>query len=343
MKKNMKNNMSTKDICPNCEKVTDVELVKSLESIKVRGEEIKVDVEYYKCLKCGGEFTPPHSGSEPVDKAYREYRKRTGMLQPEEIKAFRDQYGLRQGELSKLLGWGVVTLSRYENGALQDDAHENAFRLVMEPSNLLKLIKKNPGAIASEEKRNQLIEDLKANESEASDFNKIFEERFGQYGIDDLCGYKPLDLAKVYNSILFFCKGRVVKTKLNKLLFYADFKHFKDNAISITGLRYVHLQFGPVPENFQHYFATLIHEDKSINVEEKCYPNGYCGEDYISVKEPDLSIFTPSELKILAAIKVHFLNFNASEISKLSHEEKAYKNTPLGGLISYGHADDLSL
>ena len=67
-----------------------------------------------------------------------------------------------------------------------------------------------------------------------------------------------LGLAKLFNAILFFCKGRVLKTKLNKLLFYADFKHFKEYAVSITGARYARIPFGPAPDKYAFYFATLL-------------------------------------------------------------------------------------
>src|SRR3990167_669258 len=136
-----------KGICPNCEKETEIELVKTKEEIQVRGEIIEVEVEYYKCLGCGEEFDDPRSNDDPLDKAYREYRRRHGMLQPEEIRVFRKRYGLTQNELSSLLGWGGATLSRYENGALQDEAHERVLRLAMEPHNLLKLMEKTEGSL----------------------------------------------------------------------------------------------------------------------------------------------------------------------------------------------------
>ena len=69
------------------------------------------------------------------------------MTPPPEIKAFRKRYGLTQGELSKLLGWGPVTLSRYENGALQDEVHDKMLRLAMNPENLMRLVEDTPEAL----------------------------------------------------------------------------------------------------------------------------------------------------------------------------------------------------
>jgi YgiT-type zinc finger domain-containing protein len=50
-----------KGICPNCEKETDIELIRTIEKVKVRGESIEVEMEFYRCLVCGEEFEDPHS------------------------------------------------------------------------------------------------------------------------------------------------------------------------------------------------------------------------------------------------------------------------------------------
>ncbi len=329
-------------ICPNCEEERELELVRGTESIEVRGELIEVEMTYYKCLTCGEEFEDPHSENDPLDKAYREYRRRNGLTQPEEIKSFRKRYGLTQHEMSSLLGWGYATLNRYENGALQSEAHEKTLRLIMDdPHNLLKLIEESPNVL-DKEKRDRLINELEAEEEEAYSFKRIYEERFGRYEADELSGYRKLDIAKLFNAILFYCKGGVFKTSLNKLLFYADFKHFKDYAVSITGARYARIPFGPAPDKYDYYFATLIENDL-IKVEEIPYSEDVIGEKFVSLKEPDLSIFSNSELKVLATVKEHFNDFTAKKITDFSHDEKGYEETETGRLISYKYANELKM
>ncbi|MBM4339648.1 MAG: DUF4065 domain-containing protein [Deltaproteobacteria bacterium] len=329
-----------KGICPNCEKETELELIHRAEDIKVRGETIKVEMKYYKCKNCGEEFEDPKSDDDPLDKAYREYRRRHGMMQPEEVRDFRKRFGLTQNEMSRLLGWGGATLSRYENGALQDETHEKALRLAMDPRNLLKLIEVTTDVLPTE-KRDRLVNELMAAEQETCSLERVYEERFGKYEANELSGYRKLDLAKLFNAILYFSKGGVLKTKLNKLLFYADFKHFKDYAVSITGARYAHIPFGPAPDKYALYFATLI-ENGEIRVEENIIGD-FIGEEFISLKEPDFSLFSDSELKILATVKEYFKEFNAKRITDFSHDEEAYKKTKHGDIISYEHASDLKL
>jgi len=328
------------NICLNCEKETKTESIKTKEKFKVRGEAIELNVEYFKCLECGNEFRPPKSTVDPINQAYREYRKRHGMLQPEEIRERRERYGLTQQEMSRLLGWGLATLSRYENGALQDEAHEKAFRRAVEPHNLLKLIEETPEAFSSAEKGARLVKELKALDEESRSFENIYEERFGHYSPDEFSGYRKLDIEKFTNAILFFCIGGILKTKLNKLLFYADFKHYKDYSLSITGMRYARYPYGPVPDKYDYYFATLVDEN-AIGVSEEFYPNGYSGEQLTSLKNPDLSLFATSELKLLASVKEYFKDMTSTSISEFSHQEKGYINTPERQFISYEYAEEL--
>jgi hypothetical protein len=243
--------------------------------------------------------------------------------------------------MNRLLGWGGATLSRYENGALQDETHEKALRLAMEPRNLLKLIEQTPDALP-EERRERLFAELQAAEEETCSFERIYEERFARYEANQLSGYRKLDLAKLFNAILFFCKGGILKTKLNKLLFYADFKHFKEYTVSITGARYAHVPFGPAPDKYALYFATLA-ENGSLAIKEVPFSENAIGEEFSSTKQSDLSLFSDSELKILATVKEYFKDFNAKKITDFSHDEKGYKETPQGQIISYEYADELKL
>ena len=44
------------DYCPNCNKECDIEKINTSEIFQVRGDEIEVEVEYYKCNECNIEF-----------------------------------------------------------------------------------------------------------------------------------------------------------------------------------------------------------------------------------------------------------------------------------------------
>jgi len=328
-----------KGICPYCEKQRDLEIVKKVETIDVRGESIGVPASYYKCRTCKGEFDDPKSGADPLEKAYTEYRRRHGMVQPSEMKAFRKRYGLTQAELSKLLGWGPVTLSRYENGALQDDVHDKMLRLAMNPENLSRLIEEAPAALTSD-KKSKLVEELRQEREQSLSLERVCEEHFSRYEPDEYSGYQKLDLAKLFNVILYFCKGGVFRTKINKLLFYADFLHFKEYAVSITGSRYAHATFGPVPDKYQTVLAVLI-ENGSLQEEEFMCSEEITGEKLVAAAKHDLNAFSDSEIKILATVKERFDKFTSKQIMEYSHKEEGYKKTAPGRFISYRYADML--
>lgn len=328
-----------KNVCPNCEKETRLDHVRIKEAIEVRGEPIEVNAEYFKCMECGAEIENTR-GPDSLALAFQAYRHRHEMLQPGEIREQRKRYGLTQKELSRLLGWGDVTLSRYENGALHSDAHEKILRLAMQPRNLSTLIEEAPG-ILSEDKRERLLTELRAADDGAFSFGRLFEERFGNYSPDAFSGFRKLDIQKLFNVILFFCDGGQLKTKLNKLLFYADFKHFKDNVVSITGARYVHLQYGPVPDDYDYYFAELERKRLVVIVEEAF--GEYTGFKCITQNKPDLSIFDQSELDSLAEVKAYFKDFSSARIMAHSHAEEGYKSTSEGEQISYLYAESLQI
>ncbi len=330
-----------KTFCPYCEKETEVKYIEKTEDISVKGEPIAVDVEFYSCIKCEGEFDNPLSVYDPLEKAYEIYRSHHNLLRPSRIKTYRKELGLSQLEMAKVLGWGVATLNRYENGSLQTEAHDKALRLAMHPDNLVELLERTPDALP-EKKRRELLAKLIKCEKQSDTLRDIFLHRFGGYEADILSGYNKLDLAKFFNSILFFCKGGIGKTKLCKLLFYSDFKHFQKYTVSITGASYVHLPYGPVPDEYELYYAALINDEKALNKQIIYHTADMIEERFTSQKEPDMSLFCESELKILASVKEHFKGCGARDISDYSHKELGYQETTEGEYISYEYADKLS-
>ncbi len=330
-------------ICPNCNEKTNFTSSVEEQEIIVRGDPIVISVNTLRCDNCGEEFYDLGEQDDPLARAYGEYRRKHSLINPDEIRKIRTRYGLSQQELSRLLGWGGATISRYENGALQDLAHDKMLHLIQEPRNLLRLLEENPSAI-HEEKREKLLRNLKEAIGDfQGDIKNCYDEILGMYDPDHYSGFNKLKIEKIFNTILFFCMGEgVLKTKLNKLLFYADFLHFKEYSNSITGARYVHLTYGPILDNYEFYLATMIHEDNSLKIEEKEFGN-YLGEILVSSISPDLRSFSTSELKVLASIKEFFSDYSASNISSKSHQEKGFKETKDLEFISYEYADAIEL
>ncbi len=327
--------------CPLCEKTTELEDVSREEEIAIRGDTIPVRLDFVRCSLCNEEIVDPESDSDFMEIAFREYRRRHKMLSSEEIKELRTRHNLTQEEFAKLLGCGVTTLSRYENGALQSEAQDIMLRLIKDdPRNLLRLIEENPQAIARS-KKESLVKELKKEDMERFSPASVFARWFG--GRPDIfSGLKDLDIKRLFNVILLFCSDEnVFTTKLNKLLFYCDFLHFKNHRIGITGLKYRALPFGPAPENWDFYLGELVRE-RLLDVEEIVFQDA-SGYRYCSLVEPDLSIFSREELSTLFTVKNCFKDCTATQIMNKSHEEKAYLETAEKEEISYELAQELQL
>ncbi len=327
--------------CPNCEKETEQKFIEKEENINIRGEMIPIHLEYYHCEACGEDIEVPHPNYDPLDAAYREYRRRKGMTQPEEIREFRKRLGLTQKELSDILGIGIATLNRYENGALQSEGHDQMLRMSMAPENLLQMLEDKP-KLLSAEKRAKIYQQLRSSQQDSSELLEEAIRHYGSYPPSIMSGFIRMNTDKLFQAIKFFCfNDQVVKTKLMKLLFYGDFKHFKENGISITGARYAHATYGPVPDQFETWLAALTDWQKEITIEEQVFGD-YVGE-VVNCGEPHWSIFSASELASLAFVKDKFQKYSARDIRQFSHQEKGYQATKDGELISYDFARELKI
>lgn len=323
--------------CPVCGIATKWEKIKSQEDFEIRGEIIPVNIEISRCTECNTELENLHSEKDPYILAYEEYRRRKGLVQPEQIKKFREKYDITQKEVSNLLGMGAITLSRYENGALQDEAHDRLLKLVFEPSNLFELIQEKP-LVFNEKKRKKLLTRLE---------KEIYSGIYTKYNSSDTpniySGNTLLDFPKVIQALKFFTFSQsVFKSKLLKLLFYADFKHFKDYEKSITGLQYARLPFGPVPNNYGILIGVIEKIDPTISIEQRTIGK-FNGEVIVSSTPTNAEVLFDEEIKTLRKIQEYFAEFNATQIEEYSHKEKAWIETPHCELIPYHYANELSI
>jgi putative zinc finger/helix-turn-helix YgiT family protein len=125
--------------CPICETERDLQYGRKSEIFKVRGEEITVESKVYYCPEGDHYFSDIEDEEQKFQNAYREYRNRKNLLQPEEIKQIREKYGLSQRGFARFLGWGEITIQRYEAGALQDNAHNNLLYIIKDFDNFKKI------------------------------------------------------------------------------------------------------------------------------------------------------------------------------------------------------------
>jgi putative zinc finger/helix-turn-helix YgiT family protein len=140
--------MNNEHFCPYCEETTRFRLITKQETLPVMGEPVDYQARVRCCSACGGEYASTELEEENFQTAYTIYRRRHNLLTPEQIRAIREKYGLSQRNFSRLLGWGDITVHRYEAGALPDTAYNVMLVLIDDPLNALKVFMLNRNNLA---------------------------------------------------------------------------------------------------------------------------------------------------------------------------------------------------
>lgn len=329
--------------CEECGKEVETEIITQKEAYDVCGETIEVDAQVLVCVECGEEFYSEELDNATLVRAYNEYRRKHKLLLPEEIKKIREQYGLSQRSFAKLLNWGDKTICRYENGSIQDKAHNSLLLFLRDPENMRTYLTENEVSLGEKQKEKLLavVEHLEQNE-EYRTGRRFFNRLFTKVPCEEN-GYRVFDYDKFCAMVLFFAhkSSELLKTKLMKLLNYADMIFYKENGISISGVRYAHLPYGPVPENFDILLGTM--EADHIAHIEVFYDNGYEKHQVIPEEEMPDGVLSDAELEVLDRIYNKFASFGSVDISNYSHRERGYVETKKGEIISYSYAKDIEL
>ena len=329
--------------CEECGREVETKIITKRESYDVCGESIEVDAQILVCAECGEEFYCEELDNATLIRAYNEYRRRHKLLLPEEIKKIREQYGLSQRSFAKLLNWGDKTICRYENGSIQDKAHNSLLLFLREPENMRTYLTENE-IVLDERQKAKLLDtvDKLEQDKEYRAGRRFFELFFSRIPSEEN-GFKGFDYEKLCAMVLFFAHKStgLLKTKLMKLLNYSDMVFYKENGISISGLKYAHLPYGPVPDNFDIILGKMA-ADHLAHIE-VIYDGAY--EKHQVVPECDVpeGVLSDSEVEMLNRIYEKFKSFGSVEISDYSHKEKGYNATKTGQIISYAYAMDIEL
>jgi len=106
--------------------------------------------------------------------------------------------------------------------------------------------------------------------------------------------------------------------KLNKVLWYSDSIHYMIAGHSITGETYVKRQHGPVPRHILRAVDDLVAEGKIARGRVDHF--GFTKNEYIAIKESDVSPFTAEQIKLVDAAFEHVcMNHTARSISEETH------------------------
>ena len=268
---------------------------------EIKGEEVEVVVPSFVCVQCQEPLMDTDQMNVLRRAAADKYRKLHNLLTSEEIVKFRGMLGMSQAAFANYLKVGEASIKRWETYYVQDVVQDDHIKL------------KCDEAYAE---FNALEVHWKSHPPDLYSGNRRFSWELFKQAVRYLIGFAK--------SPLF----------LNKALFYADFKHFQCYGNWITGARYVHLEYGPCPDQYQNLIQYLIHEKVLVSARH---------HELKSSEKAELSVFSDSEKEILEEIAHLAKADGGKKLLMLSHQEQAYKKTESMQFISYEFAKELKI
>ena len=324
----------------------EMKLTKERRSMDFRKETFEIVFHYYKCEDSGEQFTTTLLDEVNMNQVYNQYRDKFNIPFPDEIIRIREKYGLPATKMSEILGFGVNSYRQYEAGEMPSTANAKLIQMIGAPKFFIDMVElcatiDDKTKLKYIQKAQLLVEERKRNI-----FNINFKEYLlGNHLADIYSGYRNPSLEKFTEMVVFFAEQMSpFKTKMNKLLFYADFLMFKLSCFSISGIRYKAINMGPVPNNFQSIFEYLANEDE-IDIYTTEFHNGHTGEQFKSRKDRPFNaeLFSETELDVLNKVATAFKSTSTNDIIELSHLENAWKENEKGkSTISYEYAFELN-
>lgn len=158
-----------------------------------------------------------------------------------------------------------------------------------------------------------------------------------------------MDFDKTINVILYILGklGPTSKTKLMKLLFFADFEHMKKHKRPITWSTYYRLNKGPVPSYVLDVVNTITrHKELPVSEKDKMkfisaikVTKEYWGFATFlrAIKKPDMGELSVSDREILdQIIEVHG-HKNALQLSNETHKHLAWQTDTKTRIIKYSN------
>ena len=330
--------------CPSCKKEVEYKIEKR-ELKEFRGIKINTYEEVAICKECNKDLYINEIENENNERIYDIYRKKANIIKPQDIIKLREKYGISQRELTSILGFGKMTINRYERGGIPTKSQSDYIKLLIE--NEEEFTKKAKEAYEKNNISQKTYEKIVSKEIVEGITEEDIQEMYRRY-INKLLnrkpdiynGYKTFDLELVENIMSYIASKvkNLTITSLNKYLWFIDILSFNRRGVSITGLTYQNQQFGPTIIE-QKYKEISLLDDKYTRND---YEDETGTKTYITSKENyDLSKLNTIEIEIIDTIINLLKDKNVSEISNMSHKEDGWKKTKRYEIISFEYAMNL--
>jgi len=160
--------------------------------------------------------------------------------------------------------------------------------------------------------------------------------------IEQLLKTQAPNIKKYKHMLLAFLReahesGKTLKkTKLAKLLYFADFAWYYRHLESMSGMNYRKIEFGPVPDS---YFSLVedMEEKGELNVTQIVrdgYPMYELNESRGSLRTA-LDLLSKDEMKLIRAIWEKWQDASTNEIVNFTHKQMPFLFAEENGIVSY--------
>lgn len=318
--------MNPRKDCPFCS--GEAKLMKEKTEFTYRKEVFHVFAHFYKCNTCNEDFTTTETDTLTVLQAHNQYREKYSIPFVHEICKIREKYQLSATKMSEVLGLGVNGYGNYEKGEIPTPAIGNLISTAEDPKNFIQLLGKAKHYFSSNQYE-EAVENIEHLIHKEELSHKKISQLNHFCAANSYTGYKSSNYNLISNLLIWIvstCKPvHNNKLKINKLLFYTDFLHYKKTGYSITGLSYRAIQYGPVPTCYDNIFFHCGNENIITSKWER-ENSGSGRELFITECSIETNIFTKEEIDTIETVVDKFKDTPSWDLVDLSHEERAWKD-----------------
>jgi len=337
----METKIIEKTFCPLCMEQHEVKIITQIQKTIFKKEEVEYSQQMVYCENAD-EFYIPEDLIKTNDISMKDaYRRKTKLLTSEEIIALRKQYGASQKDFSKILGWGELTMERYENHQIQDQAHDSILSEIrIDPMFFQRMLIKNQKAIndnSFQKIKNQTKKVLK-NAGDPYLVQSIMSE-YEDCPNPKYVGNKMINISKIVSMVNYFASkiSDLGLVKLMKLFWYSDFMHYRDHGTGITGFCYFIAPRGALPKAYERIILL-----DGIERREEEFDDGIIYK-YVASKSFSLKSLTKDELFVIDKVIDALGALSTKEIVDKMHEEEAFILTEDRHPINYDLSKNLRL
>lgn len=279
-------------LCNRCRKRVSYQILKRPARALIKDLEIEYDEYYGICDECKNELFIPGLDDRNEEKIEELYRKKRELITIPEINSILKKYNIEKRPLSKLLGFGELTITRYIDGQLPSKRYSDILLDILNNEHRMKEIAESNKDLVSE-----------------MTINKVFR------AIESCDEEKKVNNSAEKIALYIICSGReITNLLLQKVLYYVKGISKLFVGKSIIPEPCEAWKFGPVFPTVYEKYKGFGKQEMTINV--SCdYANDLLSED---------------EKKVTDFVLNTFGIYNAWFLKELTHFEEPWLNARNG-------------